>query len=298
MSSQDIITMAMNKYWKPTILEATPVTSGDLSVGMNQIIVGEKTPIVLSNCNPWYGTRDNIVFVSSNTDAVIIEGNKAKAVGEGVAEITAINSATQETISNNPAIITVTLTDANPGLIMFKSSTPNLQNYNYEAMSVNNVRYMSNQLSYNDGVYSLDIGEPITQFRMYQNSNVTEIVKLNVSNMTNMSEMFVGCTSLKYVDANNWVTPAVTDGGIFIRCTGLEIVDISNWDTSGMNHCAAFYNCTNLHTIRMDNCSNATIRMITGTGDFPSSNKGTIYCKESNAAGLTAPGNWTFSYID
>jgi hypothetical protein len=31
---------------------------------------------------------------------------------------------------------------------------------------------------------------------------------------------------------------------------------------------------------------------------FPVDNYGTIYCKESEAAGLTPPGNWVFSYIE
>jgi surface protein len=303
-SSQNIINFAMNKYWKPTSLEATPVTSGDVSVvGINQIMVGEKTSIVLSNCSPWYGTKDNIVFVSSNTDAVVIEGNKAKAVGEGEAQITAIDSTTQATISNNPATITVTLTDANPGLIMFKSSTPNLQNYSYGVMRVNNVDYRTNQLSLIDGIYRLNVGEPITQFKFYQDSNVTEVVKLNVSKVTNMNDMFYKCTSLREIDANNWVTPSVTAAyAMFGFCPNLEIADISNWDTSGMKSTDAFYGSNNLHTLRMDNCSRTTISMITGTGDFPNGTiegvTRTIYCKESNAAGLTAPNGWVFSYVD
>ena len=300
-SSQDFITMAMNKYWKPTSLEATPVTSGDLSVGMNQIMIGEKTTITLSNCVPWYGTKDNIVFVSSNTEAVVIEGDKAKAVGYGAAEITAIDNTTQATISNNPVGIGTTLTDPNPGLIMFKSSNLSIEQRNW-VMNVNNQSYMSNQLSLDNGVYSLNVGEPITQLKITPNSNITEIVKLNVSSITNMNEMFYGCTSLKYVDANNWVTSAVREGDIFMQCTGLEIVDISNWDTSGMKNCAAFYGCNKLHTLRMDNCSRATISMITSTRDFPEGTiegvTRTIYCKESNAAGLTAPNGWVFSYVD
>jgi surface protein len=265
---------------------------------MNQIMVGEKTPIVLSNCNPWYGTRDNIVFVSSNTDAVIIEGNKAKAVGEGEAQITAINSATQATISNNPATITVTLTDANPGLIMFKANNLNIEREIWIGQ-INNQEYNARQLSLSDGVYSLNVGAPITQLRVYDSSNISEIVKLNMSSMTCYQEVFWGCTNLEYVDANNWVNENTTQvNHLFTNCTGLKEVDISNWNAENLNYINAFMGCTSLHTIRMDNCNNDTISKVIITEDFPSSNQGTIYCKRANAAGLEAPGNWTFSYID
>lgn len=296
-SSQDFINMAMNKYWKPTSLEVTPVTSGDLSIGLNQIMIGEKTLITLSNCTPWYGTRDNIVFVSSNTDAVIIEGNKAKAVGIGEAQIIAINSATQETISNNPVTISVTEIDANPGLIMFKANDLNIEREIWIGQ-VNNQEYNSRQLSYDNGVYSLDVGAPITQLRFYENSNISEIVKLNMSSMTNLQEVFYNCTNLEYVDANNWVNANTTQvHHLFTNCTNLKELDISNWDAGHLGYINYVMGCTNLNVIRMDNCSNATIRKAID-GDFPRNNVGTIYCKRANAEGIQAPGNWSFSYID
>lgn len=299
-ASQDIIDMAMNKYWKSTSLEATPVTSCNLSVGRSSIAVGESTTVSLSNCDPWYGNKDDIILVSSDEGMIIINGNKVKAAGGvGYADIYAIDNTTQATIGYTS--IEVTAEDMNPGLIMFKSNNHNIQNYNNGAMQVNGVEYRTSQLSYdeNTGVYSLDIGEPITQFRMYQGSNATEIIKLNVSNMTNMNEMFSKITTLKEIDANNWVTPSVTEANIFRNCSGLEIADISNWDTSGLKHCAAFLGCNKLHTLRMDNCNYDTIRMITQTGDFPRVAKtGTIYCREGSAAGLTAPKGWVFSYIN
>jgi surface protein len=297
-SSRETESNFMAKYWKPTSLEATIITSGDLSVGMNQIMVGEKTPITLSNCIPWYGTRDNIIYVSSNTDAVIIEGNNAKAVGEGEAQITAINSNAPGVVSNNPVTITVTLTDANPGLIMFKANNLNIEREIWIGQ-INNQEYISRQLSYSDGVYSLNVGAPITQLRVYDSSNISEIVKLNMSSMTCYQEVFWGCTNLEYVDANNWVNENTTQvNHLFTNCTGLKEVDISNWNAENLNYINAFMGCTSLHTIRMDNCNNDTISKVIITEDFPSSNQGTIYCKRANAAGLEAPGNWTFSYID
>ena len=63
-----------------------------------------------------------------------------------------------------------------------------------------------------------------------------------------------------------------------------------------------FSGCTSLHTLRLDNCSNDTISKIIASGGFPTNAiegvTRTIYCKEENAAGLTAPTNWVFSYVD
>jgi hypothetical protein len=60
--------------------------------------------------------------------------------------------------------------------------------------------------------------------------------------------------------------------------------------------------CSKLHTLRLDNCNNDTInKIITSSGLSTGTIKGVtrkIYCKEENAAGLTAPTNWIFEYID
>jgi hypothetical protein len=57
-----------------------------------------------------------------------------------------------------------------------------------------------------------------------------------------------------------------------------------------------------LHTLRLDNCSNITINKIITSSDFPTNAipgvTRKIYCKEAEAAGLTAPKNWVFEYID
>jgi surface protein len=65
--------------------------------------------------------------------------------------------------------------------------------------------------------------------------------------------------------------------------------------------------CNSLHTLRLDNCSNATISKIINESGMPTEpiidlNTGQettrkIYCKEENAAGLTAPNGWEFSYV-
>jgi hypothetical protein len=60
-----------------------------------------------------------------------------------------------------------------------------------------------------------------------------------------------------------------------------------------------FSSCYSLAELHLDNWSNANISKI--ITNLPADNSGvtrTIYCKESEAAGLTLPEGWVFSYID
>lgn len=130
----------------------------------------------------------------------------------------------------------------------------------------------------------------------------------DTSNVTDMTGMFSDCTSLTQLDLSNFNTALVWSmGSMFFNCTSLTTLDLSNWDTtsifnSSMDMFGMFDNCTSLHTLRLDNCSNDTIKAIIGLSEFPrnaiSGVTRTIYCKESEAAGLTAPTNWVFSYVD
>ena len=83
-------------------------------------------------------------------------------------------------------------------------------------------------------------------------------------------------------------------------------------DDSGMS--SIFTDCHNLHILRLDNCSRGTISNIISMGDLPVTQTAgeeveidgemtfidtrIIYCKESEAAGLTPPESWVFEYVD
>ena len=59
----------------------------------------------------------------------------------------------------------------------------------------------------------------------------------DISNVTNMSDMFSGCAYLTSVDVSNWDTSNVTNmSKIFNGCTHLTSVDVSNWDTSNVTN--------------------------------------------------------------
>ena len=149
----------------------------------------------------------------------------------------------------------------------------------------------------------------------YMFSGCTNLVSVNAeswdtSKVTNMNRMFHECQSLLSLDLSDFDTSKVTSmRAMFYNCKNLDSLDLSNWDTSSVTDIAGmFYNCIGISTLRLDNCSNSTIsNIINNTSQLPTNtilNKdGTnrpriIYCKRANAEGLTAPENWSFSYID
>ena len=70
----------------------------------------------------------------------------------------------------------------------------------------------------------------------------------NTSNVTNMSHMFDGCSSLVYIVFNSWDTSKVTDMSyMFSGCSSLTQINITDWDTSKVaNTSGMFSGCTSL----------------------------------------------------
>jgi surface protein len=148
-------------------------------------------------------------------------------------------------------------------------------------------------------------------FGMFQECTLLTSLDLSnwdTSNVGDMTSMFQRCTSLTQLDLSNFNTSNLSGmSSMFEGCTSLTTLDLSNWDTTsifspGWDMVDMFYNCSKLYTLRLDNCSNDTINNIITTMGFPTNTiEGqvrTIYCKSENAAGLTPPTNWVFSYIE
>lgn len=70
----------------------------------------------------------------------------------------------------------------------------------------------------------------------------------NTSNVTNMSHMFDGCSSLVYIVFYRWDTSKVTDMSyMFSGCSSLTQLNITDWDTSKVaNTSGMFSGCTSL----------------------------------------------------
>jgi len=89
-------------------------------------------------------------------------------------------------------------------------------------------------------------------------SEITEIEGLhylNTSNVTDMSQMFYGCSSLTSVDVSNFDTRNVTDMlGMFYGCSSLTSVDVSNFDTRNVTDMAMmFERCSSLTSVDVSN---------------------------------------------
>ena len=177
--------------------------------------------------------------------------------------------------------------------------------------NTSNVTNMYAMFCYCQSLESLDLSN-------FNTSNVTDMKSMlesckklvsidlsnfNTSNVTTMAYMFQNCQSLTTLDVSNFNTSNVTTMNYMFRsCQSLTSIDVSNFDTSNVTTMSGmFSNCTSLHTLRLDNCSNATISKIITSSSFPTAAiegvTRTIYCKEENAVGLTAPTNWVFSYV-
>lgn len=85
-------------------------------------------------------------------------------------------------------------------------------------------------------------------------TNVMKGNILNVINLTSMSTMFYGCTSLASLDVTGWDTSNVTNmGSMFNNCTSLaEIIGIQEWDVSKVTSMSGmFQSCSSLTSLNL-----------------------------------------------
>ena len=89
-------------------------------------------------------------------------------------------------------------------------------------------------------------------FRNFTNlQTITFGDNFDTSKVTDMSNMFSGCSSLTTLDVSNFDTSNVTNmGSMFSNCSKLTTLDVSNFDTSNVtNMYSMFYNCSSLTTL-------------------------------------------------
>ena len=332
--SQEAYDALVAKYWAPIGAALTPnPTSMEIIAELDEIYPGKSTKVYLGPCEPWNADPSKVeLVVSDSSMATITEDNEVISTGVlGDIVIEVRIKDTQEVIETKT--ITVSETDSYSNLVKWKAvSTPSSYS---TIVTVNGSGKRLSDLTYDSltNIYSYDAGVPITSIRFNDSSRINELVKLNISNITSMDSMFHTCQSLTSLDVSNWDTSNVTNMGlIFYRCELLTSLDLSNFNTSNVTNTNQMFNrcinlveldlsnfdmtnvtssaftsdmfnqCNSLQELHLDNCSNDTIsKIITSTG-FPTNAidgvTRTIYCKEENAAGLTPPTNWVFSYID
>ena len=163
-------------------------------------------------------------------------------------------------------------------------------------------------------------------FECCENLKELNVNHFDTSKVEWMEWLFFGCKSLTKLDISDWnFSRSYGVEYMFQECVNLEELDLRKWDTSVIGRYAGadrpnnfdymLRNCNKLHTLRLDNCNNTTINDIITSEGFPTGNAANsdgiaitdsegnpiprkIYCRQANAAGLTAPNGWSFEFID
>ena len=91
--------------------------------------------------------------------------------------------------------------------------------------------------------------------------SITDISFLNTSEVTDMSSMFLGCSSLTNLDVSSFNTSQVTDMSLmFYNCRGLTSLDLSNFNTSKVTDMGSmFYNCKGLTSLYLGNFNTSQV---------------------------------------
>ncbi len=84
-------------------------------------------------------------------------------------------------------------------------------------------------------------------------SEIQGLEYLNTERVTDMREMFAGCTSLTALDLSTFDTRRVTTmAGMFTSCTGLTSLDLSSFNTAGVTDMSLmFFGCNELSTLEL-----------------------------------------------
>ncbi|MCR5070009.1 MAG: BspA family leucine-rich repeat surface protein, partial [Prevotella sp.] len=99
-------------------------------------------------------------------------------------------------------------------------------------------------------------------YGMGQLQDITGLEYLNTSSVTDMSEMFCGCSGLTSLDVSGFNTSSVTDmSEMFSGCYGLTSLDVSGFNTSSVTDMSEmFRGCPGLTSLDVSgfNTSNVT----------------------------------------
>lgn len=302
-TSQATYDALVAKYWAPIGAALSPApTSINISAELDEIMPDKSTKVYLGAYEPWNADPSKVeLVVSDSSIATMTDDNEVIStgvLGDIVIEARIID--TQEVIGTKT--ISVSETDSYPNLIKFRAASKPSTSSNI--ITVNGSNKKLSDLTYDkySDIYSYDAGAPIISIKFTSYSNISELIKLNTDNITTAEDMF-NSGDFTELDLSDWDTNNVTNmKSMFSYCNKLTSLDIRNFDTSNVTNIKdMFYNCNKLHTLRLDNCSIDTIYNIIASSSFPTNVidgvTRTIYCKESETAGLTPPTNWVFSYV-
>lgn len=149
------------------------------------------------------------------------------------------------------------------------TTEPNLQSKTIE-ITENGTQTISADNGY-DGLLSVSVttnvsGGTTSKFIVpyglkFGGSDVFDPDMFDISNVTDMSKMFVSSGDLTSLDLSTWDVRNVTEMSyMFYNCSHLASLDISTWNTSNvidMNH--MFYWCGSLQSLNIDNFNTSNV---------------------------------------
>ena len=103
-------------------------------------------------------------------------------------------------------------------------------------------------------------------YRFEDLESIEGLEYLDTSNVTHMSSMFYGCSSLTTLDVSSFDTSMVTNmGGMFQNCNSLTNLNLTTFDTSkATNMGFMFYGCSSLTTLDLSNFNTSKVTNMTG----------------------------------
>ena len=93
----------------------------------------------------------------------------------------------------------------------------------------------------------------------FNKSRIKNLLKINTSNLTSMSQMFRSCVYLENFNISNFDTSKVTNMYCMFReCTSLKSIDLSNWKVGKVTDMIGlFYDCSSLTSLDLSNFGTA-----------------------------------------
>ena len=130
-------------------------------------------------------------------------------------------------------------------------------------------------------------------------TTVEGLANLNTSSVTNMGNMFFGCSSLTSLDLSSFNTSNVTYmDGMFRGCSALTDVDLTSFETENLHSTnSLFYECESLKTVDLSSFSTPELTDA-GYMFFSCSELTTIYASDLWSTEKTTTSDLMFSYCN
>lgn len=97
-------------------------------------------------------------------------------------------------------------------------------------------------------------------------TEVKNITSWNTKRVKDISYLFYGCSSLTSLDLSRWNTERVEDlDGVFYNCKGLTSLDVSEWDTKNVTTMKSLFSgCSSLTSLDISRWKTAKVKNLDG----------------------------------